>query len=93
MAYIGKITIQNIHLAFKQLLNILQRPSWQDPTTKGIKSVTTVTGVTAVTTVTTVATVTTVTGITNIGAVSAYGNLIFQTQRNNWANSIRIKIT
>ena len=96
--------ISDINLAFKQIINLLNRPIWLNPANGCLKIdpatvVASVTGVTTVTTVTTVSTVTSVTGVTNLKTFGANGmadgefNLCQTLDRIDWALNVRSRIT
>lgn len=89
MAYFPTIKISDIFAALKSIINLLNRPIWMNSTTGAIRLVDTVTTVTGAT----VGTVSTVTSMTQIGGIAAYDSMIIIPMKNNWANSVRPRIS
>lgn len=80
--------INDVHLALKQIINILSRPTWMDPTTGRVN-------INSITTLPTLGTVTTVTNSTNWGspAQNIYYTQLFSNEKINWAQNVRSRIS
>jgi hypothetical protein len=94
MSYFTNITLSDIYLALKQILNALVRPIWIDPTTGRVN-------INSITTLPTLANVTTLadtTRLNNVGATAATQQsalyvMLYGLERCNWAQNVRSRIS
>ena len=91
------VSLLDVYLALKTIINLLERPIWTYPVTGALRTILQ-TSAGVVDTLSAVTTVTDVTRLNNFGATSgtaqnALYTLVFSTEKINWALNIRAKIT
>ena len=84
MSFFKEIKISDFAVALKNIINLLQRPLWINPTTGNIRLVETLTTVTTVSTVTT---------LTQVGGVAAIDAMINAPLEISWQMNVRNRIT
>ena len=89
MAVIEQISVKDILVALKNILNAIVNPMWQDNAT-GRLNINNITTLTTCATVTNCATVGT---MTNLSGFSTRDNVVFPLELANWSQSVRNRIT
>lgn len=95
MAYFGSITIKDIIVHLKQIINVLNRPSWQNPTSGAIRLVDTLTTCSTVTTLTNTVGICPSTAAPGAAAagLAVWDAMTTIPMRSEWALNVRRNIT
>lgn len=89
-----KVVLADTNIALKHLINILSRQLSIDPSTSRQRVLLdAITASLTLAAVTTVTTVTTVTSVSQLAGFDVKQTLLYATERNNWSNSVRARIT
>lgn len=94
MAYKPLAMIEDICGFLRQIVNMLSRPVWINPSTGVLRTEGTSTvSIAATQTLNAVTTVATVTTMTQIGGIPAVDSMLYLPTRQLWATAIRTRIT